>query len=158
MEMYMMQIIKWKMIINRKWRRKSAIYFLKVWLNMVQIILTINSIEDLKKLEMYDIIFIDSIGNAIANEDIKSHDKFNDEFAENNPELVERYKTSNYNNMTLFLICEEGYMQAGKIGDYKGLMYNSAKATNTQKTIKELFEKMGYDVEDLAPEKDLDQR
>lgn len=120
---------------------------------MVRIIGTINSKEDLKTFEEYDIIFIDSIGNVISAEDIKDHAKFNEEFAEKNPEVIERFKKSNWSNMTLFLICEEGYMQVGKIGDYKGLLYDSLKSTKKQEEIKNMYEEEKYDIEDLKTDK-----
>ena len=122
---------------------------------MVRIIGTINSKEDLKKIEKFDIIFIDSTGNVIASEDIKSHDKFNKEFEKNNPELVERYKKSNWNNMTLFLISEEGYIQVGKMGNYKGLLYDSSKITKIQENIINMYNEEKYDIEDLKTDKSM---
>lgn len=120
---------------------------------MVRIIGTINSKEDLKKFEKNDIIFIDSIGNVIASENIKSHNKFNEEFEKNNPEVVERYKESKWDSMTIFLICEEGYMQVGKIGEYKGLLYDSVKITKKQEEIKNMYKEENYDIEDLKTDK-----
>ena len=79
---------------------------------MVKSLGSINSKKDLKRFEEYDIIFIDRDGKVFASKDIKDHAKFNNEFAKDNPKLVERYKKSNWNNMTLFLICEEGYIQS----------------------------------------------
>ena len=93
-----------------------------------------------------------------AEESIKTHTEFDDIFAKKNPELIKRFEVSGYTNLTLYLICEEGYMQAGQIGGYKGLIYNSAKVTKAQRIIKEKFEKMGYDVEGLAPEAEVDER
>lgn len=120
---------------------------------MVRIIGTINSKEDLKKFEEYDIIFIDQVGNVIASEDIKSHNKFNEEFEKNNPEVVERYKESKWDSMTIFLICEEGYIEVGKIGDYKGLLYDSLKITKKQEEIINMYKEEKYDIEDLKTDK-----
>ena len=59
---------------------------------MVKTLGNIKSKSDLKKFEEYDIIFIDDDGNVIASKDIKDHAKFNNEFAKDNPGLIDRYK------------------------------------------------------------------
>ena len=120
---------------------------------MVKSLGSINSKKDLKRFEEYDIIFIDRDGKVFASKDIKDHAKFNNEFAKDNPKLVERYKKSNYNNMTLFLICEEGYIQVGKMGIYKGLLYDSSKITKKQQNIINMYNEAEYDIEDLKTDK-----
>ena len=120
---------------------------------MVKSLGSINSKKDLKRFEEYDIIFIDRDGKVFASKDIKDHAKFNNEFAKDNPKLVERYKKSNWNNMTLFLICEEGYIQVGKIGNYKGLLYDSSKITKTQECIINMYNEAEYDIEDLKTDR-----
>ena len=120
---------------------------------MINTLGNIKSKSDLKKFEEYDIIFIDDDGNVIASKDIKDHAKFNNEFAKDNPGLIDRYKKSNWNNMTLFLICEEGYIQVGKMGIYKGLLYDSSKITKKQQNIINMYNEAEYDIEDLKTDK-----
>ena len=55
--------------------------------------------------------------------------------------------------MTLFLICEEGYIQVGKMGIYKGLLYDSSKITKTQKKIINMYNEAEYDIEDLKTDR-----
>ena len=90
---------------------------------------------------------------VFASKDIKDHVKFNNEFSKDNPGLVERYKKSKWNDMTTFLICEEGYIQVGKIGNYKGLLYDSSKITKTQECIINMYNEAEYDIEDLKTDR-----
>ena len=55
--------------------------------------------------------------------------------------------------MTTFLICEEGYIQVGKIGNYKGLLYDSSKITKTQECIINMYNEAEYDIEDLKTDR-----
>ena len=120
---------------------------------MINTLGNIKSKSDLNKFEEYDIIFIDGDGKVFASKDIKDHVKFNNEFSKDNPGLIDRYKKSNWNNMTLFLICEEGYIQVGKMGIYKGLLYDSSKITKKQQNIINMYNEAEYDIEDLKTDK-----
>ena len=121
---------------------------------MINTLGNIKSKSDLNKFEEYDIIFIDGDGKVFASKDIKDHVKFNNEFSKDNPGLIDRYKKSNWNNMTLFLICEEGYIQVGKMGIYKGLLYDSSKITKKQQNIINMYNEAEYDIEDLRTDRD----
>ena len=57
--------------------------------------------------------------------------------------------------MTLFLICEEGYIQVGKMGNYKGLLYDSSKITKIQENIINMYNEEKYDIEDLKTDKSM---
>ena len=120
---------------------------------MINTLGSIKSKRNLNKCEEYDIIFIDGDGKVFASKDIKDHVKFNNEFSKDNPGLVERYKKSKWNDMTTFLICEEGYIQVGKIGNYKGLLYDSSKITKTQECIINMYNEAEYDIEDLKTDR-----
>ena len=120
---------------------------------MINTLGNIKSKSDLNKFEEYDIIFIDGDGKVFASKDIKDHVKFNNEFSKDNPGLVERYKKSKWNDMTTFLICEEGYIQVGKMGIYKGLLYDSSKITKKQQNIINMYNEAEYDIEDLKTDK-----
>lgn len=106
-----------------------------------------------------DVYLIDGDGKRFSEEAISSHIGLAYAILSENEELRQEFLESSKTNLLDFLLTEKGYISVSKIGwYYRNVIYDSTLASEEQKRWIDYYKKHGYDISDVADEREKEQR
>lgn len=109
--------------------------------------------------EIFEIFLIDEEGRKISSDSISSHIGLEMLVIENDKKLKEEFKNSSMDSELVFLLEDKGYMAVSQINTYyKKLTCDTRKLSEKQLEIEKKYCQKGFEINDLAIEKDKIER
>lgn len=108
---------------------------------------------------MDEIFFIDGNRQKISSETISSHIGLVLSILNNDKNMKREFEMSGKEDPVVFLIEDKGYMAGSEMGPYyKKLIYDRKMINEGQKRLLGYYKEMGYELKDLAKEKEMMER